>query len=436
MNQKTFKGKIMTIKIHNDLLNFVRPSDHSTYSPSSMDRILACPFSVEKSKYIPNVESIYAAEGTLAHSVGESLFYEEHYGIETPTDIKMQMLDWDKKIPGTISEMMSCAHTYVNTIEYWLANDNEIGEVLWFGLEKGVPIFPEDGCFGTADCLIVGTKGAAVIDYKHGKGKNVSADSIQLRSYAAGIARYLENIPEDYRFFSIVVQPRTDIAPKVASYTYDQTMDMLRQINLIIIESKKERLEPIEGSHCHWCPLNQTKDPSLKCPAKLNKAQKLLENDFKGFLTDMNADIKDLTVENRKRDEAIIKIISLLPLMNQIAKDGEEEFMFRIEKGEIIPGVNITQKEGNRQWVFDDKDAMVSTLKIKFPALNPLKEVPATTKLKTLGEVEKEVGKDKLNGITIRKVSKKLSIEDSKIQEVLGEMSAYGNMTANGSNEE
>ncbi|RPJ72989.1 MAG: DUF2800 domain-containing protein [Alphaproteobacteria bacterium] len=64
----------MTIKIHPSLLNFIRPSDHSTFSPSSMDRIITCPYSVEPSKSIPNVSSSYAEEGTMAHSVCEALY--------------------------------------------------------------------------------------------------------------------------------------------------------------------------------------------------------------------------------------------------------------------------------------------------------------------------------------------------------------------------
>jgi len=416
------------IKIHPALMNYVRPSEHSKYSPSSMDRIISCPFSVKACENIPNETSIYSEEGTCAHSVGEALFYKEYFGIEFPIEVSMEMMKWEKKIPGSIEEMMGCAQTYVNVIAYWLNNQEEIGDVIWYGLEKGVPIIIEDECFGTGDCLIVGTKGAAIIDYKHGKGKSVNADSIQLRSYAAGIAKHLIDVPEDYRYFSIVVQPRTDIAPKVASYTHDQTMEMLATINETIMISRKPDLYPVEGNHCFWCPASRTKDPAMKCPIKLMKPLRLAQENFKQFLEDMNTPVANLTDANPKRDEALIKIMSLAPMIKQIAEDGFSEFQYRLEKGEHIPGIEIKEVLGKRQWVFDDPKAMEAAITTNFPTIEALKIVPATTKLKTITEIEKEVGKGKAEGLTIKKITKKVVIQDEKVQKVLGELVAYGNL--------
>lgn len=419
------------ITIHEALLNFVRPSDHSTFSPSSTDRWMACPYSIKASEGIPSESSVYSEEGTLCHSVCEALFYEEYYGIPFPNDLTMQMLNWDMKKPGTSQEMMSCAHTYVDVVTHYL-NSDEIGEVIWWGLEKGIPIFPEEGCFGTGDCIIVGTKATATIDYKHGQGKNVQADSPQLKSYAAGVARHLTGLPDDYKFISVVVQPRTDIAPKTAEYSYNEIMHHLGLIWEAIQESKTAS-EPCEGSHCYWCPAKRTKDPTKKCPAIADKAFKVAQEDFGKFLEDMHVPNKSLANQTtERRDAAILKVISLLPLMKKIAEDGEAEFMYRMEKGETIPGVKLVEEPGKRQWVFDKDESMISALKVNFPDLNPVKEIPATTKLMTITEVEKIVGKNKCDGLTIKKITKKVKVEDSKVQEVLNELSSYNNMLMSG----
>ncbi|RPJ72988.1 MAG: DUF2800 domain-containing protein [Alphaproteobacteria bacterium] len=333
----------------------------------------------------------------------------------------MEMLKYDG------NEMMDCAHTYVSVLSHWLLNTDELGEILFYGLEKGIPIFPEDGCFGTSDALIIGTKGCAIIDYKHGKGKNVSADSVQLRTYAAGVARHLIDVPEDYRYYSVVVQPRTDIAPKVALYNHDQMMDHLQIIQQTIQTSKQKDLYPVESNDCFFCPLNQTRDREKKCPAKLGHAITMANENFGKFLSDMNEPIKDLKSENKKRDDAILKIMSLLPLMQKIAKDGEDEFMYRIEAGEEIPGLQVTNKLGNRQWVFDSEDSMKSCLETNFPGVEIFK---TKTSLKTITEIEKIVGENKCDGLTLRKSSKKLKILDAKIQEVLGNLANFGSLSA------
>lgn len=417
----------MTIKINENLLNFVRPSPHSTFSPSSTERWMACPYSINATRGIPEQTSIWAEEGTLAHSVCEALFAEEFYMIPFPNTLKMEMMKWETKTPGTYQEMMDCARQYVDCITYWLQNEDIVGKVLWYGLEKGVPIFPEDGCFGTADCLIIGEKASVIIDYKHGKGKNVSADSPQLKTYAAGIFVHITDMPEDYKFISVVSQPRTDICPKVAEFNITEISHHLNEISAAIDESEKPNQQPIEGNHCHWCPARRPKDPKQMCPVYAQKAISVAEEDFGKFLADMNASIAKVGDANPKRDAALIKVISLLPLMQQIAKDGMDEFLMRIEKGENIAGLRLIDKQGNREWIHDKDEDMSAVLRGMFPSIEAMKTVTKTS-LKTITEIEKEVGKNKLDLLVKRKITKKLEIENSKIQEVLGDLSNFGNL--------
>ena len=425
------------MKIHQDLLHFKRPSDHSKYSPSASDRWYledgkGCAFSVEFAEHIPNIDTVYSKEGTLAHSVCEAVIRQDHIGIPFPVELQMQMMSWDHQ------EMMDCAHGYKDVVNFWL-NNPAIGNVIWWGLERGVPVFPEKGCFGTGDCIIIGTLGAVVIDYKHGKGKNVSATSTQLKIYAAGIARYLENPPEGYLVHAVVYQPRTDQFSKDHTYTMPELYECLGIIWKSIEVAESKDLVPIEGNWCYWCPAKRTTDPKLKCPAILGKPLQMAKENFAGFLNDMNAPIESLGGANPKRDEAIIKLIGLAPLIAQYAKDGKEELQMRIERGEKIPGIKLVEVYGNREIVGKNIDEKAQTIRSKFPQINPVKFVPSSTKMKTLSELEKELGKEGkelLDKVCMKKVTKEVEILDDKVQAILGEMYAYGTMITNNQGQE
>ena len=405
----------MIVKIHNDLLNFVRPSAHSTFSPSASDRWMECPFSIEATKNIPNETSKYAEEGTLAHSVCEAEFAKEFFGIGYPNDLQMKII----ALEDEGAEMMDSAYVYISCIKAWLNLEEEIGNVLSYGLEKGIPIFAEEGAFGTADTLIIGDKGCAVIDFKYGKGKSVNADSLQLRTYLAGVLKHLIDVPEDYRFHSVIVQPRTDYAPKAHTYTKAEIKDHLEAVWNAIQETKKSNLEPVRGKHCFWCPASRTKDSALKCPAIKTETLKVAQEDFGKFMADMSAPVEKFGDNNDKRDSAIIKVMSLLPLMQKIAKDGEEEFAYRISKGENIPGVQITEKAGNRTWLHTDENEMKGAIQKLYPKIDPIKTV---TKLMTITEFEKQAGKKSADALTYKPLNKKLVVQDAKVQEILGDL--------------
>jgi hypothetical protein len=409
------------IKIHDTLKSFVRPSPHSTFSPSAADRWFGCAYSINATKNIPNESSKYAEEGTLAHSVCEAVFYEQYIGTPFPLKLSMDMLAYNG------DEMMECAHGYSEVVTFWLNNKEQIGDVLYYGLERGIPIFPEEGCFGTADCLIIGTKSAVVIDYKHGKGKNVGANTLQLKVYASGVARYLSDVPEGYKVHAVVYQPRTDQAPKETSYTMPELNQCLGQIWEAIQESKKPNLEPKEGSHCFWCPASRTRDLNLKCSIIKEKPLKLAQENFGKFLADMSAPVESFTAPNPNRDAAIIKIMALYPLMKKVVEDCGEEFLMRLQDGEVIQGVRLVDSFGNRTLNAESDKDKAALLTSKFK-VDPWKEVPATKKIRTITELEKELGKGKLDSVCVRKITKKVDIMDEKMQDILGEMAAYGQM--------
>lgn len=412
-------SEVDMIEVHPNLVNFVRPSEHSEFSPSGGDKWMACPFSIKASKPIPEETSKYAAEGTLAHTVVEDYFHHKYY--EMPKTNELMMAN---------DEMMESAQTWHDVLSAWLTSGH-LGKILWFGLEKGIPIYPEESCFGTADAVIVGTEGCAIIDFKYGKGRAVGARSTQLMLYLLGVYRHLSNVPENYLFHAVISQPRIDPVPKHAEYTKEEMDEFAPKVWDAIQTSKRDDLKPVEGSHCFWCKARRTNDPALKCPAIKEKALKVANENFDLFLTDMSHAPE--AAVNPKRDAALRKVMALLPLMQEIAKSAEEEFQFRIERGEKIEGIILADKTGRREWALEG-DALAAQIKKVHPDVDPCVVVPATTKMKTISQVEKEVGKKNFDqSLTKKKVTKKIILDDRNIQSILGELEGY-NRIINGGN--
>jgi len=415
------------LQIHPDLLNFQRPSPHSTFSPSASDRWdqEACSFSVNYCKGIPEETSIYAAEGTLAHSVAEQYFYSWIQGIPLSPEIQMQLLT-ETKDNG--AEMLEGAESYRAMIAFYLQHKEIVGDILYYGLERGIPIFPEEGAFGTGDCLIIGTKAAIIGDYKYGR-KPVHADSFQLRSYAAGVRRYLYDLPSDYKFISVIVQPRTDSGPKVHEYSVLEMDETLNKIWASIQASKRTDLQPNKGNWCHFCPANQTKDPALQCPLIKGKYQEALDNDFDKLLADFHAPVASFNAPNITRDRAMLKLIAIAPYIKSLASNAEAELEYRIlEKKEVIPGVGIKEKVGNRKWALDDEFQIAARLTMKFPNVEPMIQPPK--KLKTITQIEKDVGKGLIDDMCVRPITKGLVLESETEREILGELAALSNAAA------
>jgi hypothetical protein len=415
----------MLIQLTKQLTQFVRPSDHSVFSPSAAEQWMMCPARRDLIKNIPSETSKYAEEGTLAHSVCEAVFRQDMYQMPIPSDLFMQMV----QLSDRGAEMMESAHAYSSVLQTWLSDKEQIGDIIWWGIEKGIPVYPEKGCYGTADCVIVGTKGCAVIDFKYGKGKEVSAYSLQLKVYLAGVILNMSGIPDGYNCYSVIFQPRITPVPKQASYNVADIKQFANEIWEAITLSEKGG-SPVEGNHCYWCPAKRTNNLDLKCPLIKERPLKLAQENFGQFLKDMQPKsclIEDGVSEpDTKRDEAMMKILALAPLVAQIAEDAEGEFMARLQDGEYIPGLMITESLGNRKINAENDQDAAELIKQHFN-IDAL-EVKTVTKLKTITQIEKIVGKNKLDSLCVRPVKKKLKIMDEKTRNILGEMQVYGSL--------
>ena len=179
------------------------PDVHSKFSPSASDRLIHCPPSLMLGEqYGPeDTGSDYSREGTEAHTVGEYLLR---------TALGEEMEDPRPGLHYYSPEMQECAEGYRDTVLEIYETMKQACPDTIISVEQQVS-FDEyvPGGFGTSDCIVLGDGHMYVIDYKHGKGIEVSAeDNSQLKCYALGAYLAFAPLYEITEITLVIYQPR------------------------------------------------------------------------------------------------------------------------------------------------------------------------------------------------------------------------------------
>ena len=180
----------------------IMPDKHAFLSPSSAERWYHCPPSAWLCEQYPDLGSVFAAEGTEAHSLCEFLLGT---ALERPG-----LMDPRPGMQYYTEEMEECCQGYVS---YVLENVERMRLKAAGGspavyVEQRVDLrrfIPES--MGTSDCVIVGPDEIVIVDFKYGMYP-VPATSLQLRIYALGACELFSSL---YDFASVrmaVFQPR------------------------------------------------------------------------------------------------------------------------------------------------------------------------------------------------------------------------------------
>ena len=153
------------------------------FSPSGAAKWLNCPGSALLEAELPDTESSYAAEGSLAHSLGE-LKLRKKFEV-MPQSTYTRRLNKLKKDELYQKEMDGYTDGYV---DYVTETALKFDKSPFVAIEKQVSFdLYAPGGFGTSDCIVIGGRTMYVIDLKYGKGKPVRAEANpQLMLYALG----------------------------------------------------------------------------------------------------------------------------------------------------------------------------------------------------------------------------------------------------------
>lgn len=139
---------------------------HARFSPSSGKRYLNCPPSLRLEEQFADEQSPYAAEGTAGHEMAEYLI-KKHLKKRTKRPVSDYYTD----------ELMEAVDDYV---AYGIGQIEEARRECsdpYIGVELKVDLSSRvEGCFGTADLVVVDSRKIHIIDLKLGKGVMVEAE--------------------------------------------------------------------------------------------------------------------------------------------------------------------------------------------------------------------------------------------------------------------
>ena len=180
---------------------------HAKLSASGASRWATCPGSVQMEEGIPDKESVYAQEGTLAHEMSELKL--KHY-LDPKGFGKRKLNAAIKKLKENElyqAEMESYTDTYVDFIKEKALS---FPSNPYIEIEKRVDFSRwVDGGFGTCDCVLIHGSTLSIIDLKYGKGVPVSAEqNEQLILYALGAYDAFNLIYNLDKIELNIVQPR------------------------------------------------------------------------------------------------------------------------------------------------------------------------------------------------------------------------------------
>lgn len=369
---------------------------HSKIGASSAYRWLECPGSVKLCEEAPEQKSsIYADEGTAAHSLAEKCFKankDAHEFIGLTIKANDNRFEVDE-------EMAENVQVYLDTVR---ADRKKHGDV--FGIETRIHLkWIHENMFGTSDSHCGKRKKRLIVhDYKHGAGVPVDVvDNSQILYYMLGVACLYDFDFEEYE--GVIVQPRAH-HPDGPVRRWVVTKERLREFErelksgLDRVEKARESRKIMDwlkpGDHCRWCAA------AITCPALQRKMELAVFEDFDHVDDDI------LSVEptpphelSPKKLTDALKFASILESwITQVRSYAYQKAM----EGQVPEGYKVVQKYGRRK--IRDTDKVADTLLMLGFKPDDIFQTPKLKPLSTLKKLfKKREGwdKDLLRGFTV-----------------------------------
>ena len=366
------------------------PNAHHKTSASAAHRWMACTAAPTFEANFPDGgTSVYAQEGTLAHSFCE-LYANKYFTVMTKRkfNVELKKLQAD---PLYQEEMLRTAEAY---LEYLKEKSLTYPAPPHVVTEKRVDLsdyIPEG--FGTCDSIMVGGDTLHITDYKHGKGVPVSAvDNPQMKLYALGALKLYRPVYGDRikKVSMAIFQPRLSETASEDAMTVEELLAWGESIKPIAREAYEGPGTFNPGEHCRFCK------GKAQCRARAQH--------FAGFSEYQGADIEGRMTEADMvaREEADCLGSELPPLLSNedVAKllveaeglvawykDLQDYATGALLSGDEVPGWKLVEGRSNRAFSNVD-DAVNALLEAGYE-----EAVIYDRKPKTLSELEKMLGK-------------------------------------------
>ncbi|HML46732.1 MAG TPA: DUF2800 domain-containing protein [Clostridia bacterium] len=333
---------------------------------SSAERWLNCPPSAMLTADMPDAGSEYAAEGTLAHAIGELKLRKRFTTKIGPKKYASEM-DKLKADPRYSPEMEGTTDEYLDAV-------NEIAlsfpDLPYVALEQRVDFsqwVPEG--FGTADCVLIGAGVLHVVDYKHGKGVPVPAeDNAQLKLYALGAWQRYSMFYDIQTVRWTIVQPRNGGTSEPQELPVSALLDWAETyVKPRALTAAEGQGEYAVGDWCRFC--------KAKAICRTRSDYNLALEGFHKMPAELLSSAELGDILTRARDLA------------SWLSDLEEYALAALLDGQDIPGWKAVETRANRAWT-DQEKAFKAAKDAGIDEAMLYKRVPVT-----LAALEKDIGK-------------------------------------------
>ena len=345
------------------------PDVHALLSASSSKRWLHCTPSVRLEEGFPNESSVYALEGTFAHSVCEyKLGKYLHKRVTRPQSEEFYTEEIDQ-ITDVYYEFA------VGVIEDMKRNGCEPLVLVEERVDYS-NIAPSG--FGTADLLVLGKdeNGCGllhVIDFKTGKGVYVDCDhNSQMMLYSLGALEIYDSLYDITEVSMTIFQPRRE---NISTWTIP--VNELRDWAENELKPKADLAFKGEGEYCpgDWCTFCRA---AVRCRARAEEKLKLAQSEFRfpPLLTDVEI------------EEVLGKLSDITKWANDLLAYATDA---AVNHGKEWSGYKVVAGRSIRK--FKDEDAVAEAAKA-----SGYKDIYKQS-LITLTEFEKLMGKAKFNEV-------------------------------------
>jgi len=307
-------------------------SKHSLLSPSSSKRWLECPPSARLTEKINDETSVYAREGTDAHTLCE---YKVNRALGLNVENPIENLSFYDE------EMEQSAEEYMLFVLEAYQEEKDNDPVIITEQRLDISNYVPD-CSGTGDCLIIANRTLHIIDFKYGKGIEVTAENnTQMMLYALGALDMFESIYEIENINMTIFQPRLSNI-STSSITVSQIKqwanEYLKPRALLAYEGKGEMQA---GAWCRFCKIKAT------CRKRAEKNMQLAAYDFK----------KPPLIS----DEEVIEILKQVDEISSWISDIQGYAFSVLSGGGTLKGFKLVEGRSNRKYL--DEKAVIETVK-------------------------------------------------------------------------
>lgn len=355
---------------------------HARLAPSAAHRWSACPGSIRMSVGIEGKRSVWADEGTAAHTLAEwclSKGYDPIEWLGGHVDIKTGAVcgarpngppEQDGCFEVT-EEMVESVNLYIETVRSFLGPEDEVEYEAKLDL-RHIPGMD----FGTGDCVIYKPEARhlVIVDLKYGRGVPVDVKSNeQLRAYALGAAKRFHN--RGVRdITTVIVQPR---CPHPDGPVRLETIDAveLLEFRLDLVEKAEATMAEdaplVPGDHCGFCPAKGV------CPALRERVKAAAEYEF-----------GEVPPVGRMTPDEMADVLREADLIKTWLKGVEERANEMAHAGTPPTGFKLVATRATRKWR-DEKEASAYLRTIVGIDADDAYTEP---KLKSPAQVEKVIG--------------------------------------------